>query len=169
MYLNDDSVVVILAWLMGSLAGNDWSVVFATTLSSLLGFAILWSMSRPMDVFLLGDVTSESLGLDLFRFRILLVVGSSIATAAAVASAGIIGFVGLIAPHVARRLVGPRHLWLLPMSACVGAAIMMVADVAARTVVAPAELPVGILTAILGCPFFLFLLKSSKETQDGAA
>lgn len=169
MYLNDDSVVVILAWLMGSLAGNDWSVVFATTMSSLVGFAILWSMSRPMDVFLLGDVTSESLGLDLFRFRILLVVGSSISTAAAVASAGIIGFVGLIAPHVARRLVGPRHLWLLPMSACVGAAIMMVADVAARTVVAPAELPVGILTAILGCPFFLFLLKSRKDTQGGAA
>ena len=169
MYLNDDSVVVILAWLMGSLAGNDWSVVFATTVSSLVGFAILWSMSRPMDVFLLGDITSESLGLDLFRFRILLVVGSSIATAAAVASAGIIGFVGLIAPHVARRLVGPRHLWLLPMSACIGAAIMMVADVAARTVVAPAELPVGILTAILGCPFFLFLLKSRKETQDGTA
>ncbi len=169
MYLNDDSVVVILAWLMGSLAGNDWSIVMATTASSLFGFAILWSMSRPMDVFLLGDVTSESLGLDLFRFRILLVVGSSIATAAAVASAGIIGFVGLIAPHVARRLVGPRHLWLLPMSACVGAAIMMVADVVARTVVAPAELPVGILTAILGCPFFLFLLKSRKATQDGAA
>ena len=169
MYLNDDSVVVILAWLMGSLAGNDWSVVMATTASSLVGFAILWSMSRPMDVFLLGDVTSESLGLDLFRFRILLVVGSSIATAAAVASAGIIGFVGLIAPHVARRLVGPRHLWLVPMSACVGAAVMMVADVAARTVVAPAELPVGILTALLGCPFFLFLLKSRKEVQDGAA
>ena len=169
MYWNDDSVVVILAWLMGSLAGNDWSVVLATSLSSFLGFLILWSMSRPMDVFLLGDVTSESLGLDLFRFRLLLVTGSSIATAAAVASAGIIGFVGLIAPHIARRMVGPRHARLLPMSACVGAAIMMVADVAARTIVAPAELPVGILTALLGSPFFLFLLKSRDESRDGTA
>ena len=168
MYMNDDSVVVILAWLMGSLAGNDWSVVLATAVSSLVGFSILWSMSRPMDVFLLGDVTSQSLGLDLFRFRLLLVAGSSIATAAAVASAGIIGFVGLIAPHIARRVVGPRHLQLLPMSACVGAAIMLVADVVARTVVAPAELPVGILTALLGCPFFLFLLKSRSEVHEGA-
>lgn len=169
MYLNDDSVVVILAWLMGSLAGNDWNVVCATAVASFVGFGILWSMSRPMDVFLLGDVTSQSLGLNLFQFRILLVVGSSIATAAAVASAGVIGFVGLIAPHIARRLVGPRHLWLLPMSACVGASIMMVADVVARTLVAPAELPVGILTALLGCPFFLFLLKSRGDSQAGAA
>ena len=169
MYMNDDSVVVILAWLMGSLAGNDWSVVGATAVASFVGFGILWSMSRPMDVFSLGDVTSQSLGLDLFQFRILLVVGSSIATAAAVASAGIIGFVGLIAPHIARRLVGPRHFWLLPMSACVGASIMMVADVVARTLVAPAELPVGILTALLGCPFFLFLLKSKSDSQAGVA
>ena len=169
MYMNDDSVVVILAWLMGSLAGNDWSVVAATTLSSFLGFFILWSMSRPMDVFLLGDVASESLGMDLFRFRLLIVVGSSIATAAAVACAGIIGFVGLIAPHIARRLVGPRHARLLPMSACAGAAIMMVADLVARTIVAPAELPVGILTALLGSPFFLFLLKSRGEAREGAA
>ena len=168
MYMNDDSVVVILAWLMGSLAGNDWNVVRATAVASFVGFGILWSMSRPMDVFLLGDVTSQSLGLNLFQFRILLVVGSSIATAAAVASAGVIGFVGLIAPHIARRLVGPRHLWLLPMSACVGASIMMVADVVARTLVAPAELPVGILTALLGCPFFLFLLKSRGDSQAGA-
>ena len=169
MYMNDDSVVVILAWLMGSLAGNDWSVVGATAVASFVGFGILWSMSRPMDVFSLGDVTSQSLGLDLFQFRILLVVGSSIAKAAAVASAGIIGFVGLIAPHIARRLVGPRHFWLLPMSACVGASIMMVADVVARTLVAPAELPVGILTALLGCPFFLFLLKSKSDSQAGVA
>ena len=169
MYMNDDSVVVILAWLMGSLAGNDWGVVLATAVASLVGFSILWSMSRPMDVFLLGDVTSQSLGLDLLRFRFLLVAGSSIATAAAVASAGIIGFVGLIAPHIARRLVGPRHLRLLPMSACVGASIMLIADVVARTLVAPAELPVGILTALLGCPFFLFLLKSRNEALEGAA
>ena len=167
MYMNDDSVVVILAWLMGSLAGNDWNVVGATAISSLVGFCILWSMSRPLDLFLLGDVASQSLGLDLVRFRIFLVAGSSIATAAAVSSAGVIGFVGLIAPHISRRVVGPRHLWLLPMSACVGAAIMMLADVVARTIVAPAELPVGILTALLGCPFFLFLLKSRSGVQDG--
>jgi iron complex transport system permease protein len=164
MYLNDNSVVVILAWLMGSLAGNDWNAVLAAAIASAVGFGILWSMSRPMDLFLLGDSTSQALGLDLFRFKLLLVAGSSIATAAAVASAGIIGFVGLIAPHVAKRFVGPRHVWLLPMSGCVGASIMLVADLVARTIVKPAELPVGILTALLGCPFFLFLLKTRQSS-----
>lgn len=166
MYLNDNSVVVIMAWLMGSLSANGWNMVIATGIASCFSFGVMWAMSRPMDLFLLGDATSQSLGLDLFRFRILLVVGSTIATAAAVAAAGIIGFVGLIAPHIARRLIGPRHVWLLPMSACVGAAIMLIADVVARTIVAPAELPVGILTALLGCPFFLFLLLSGKESHE---
>ncbi len=166
MYLNDNSMVVIMAWLMGSLAANGWTVVLATTIGSSISYGILWAMSRPMDLFLLGDATSQSLGLDLFRFRLLLVVASTIATASAVAAAGIIGFVGLIAPHIARRLIGPRHVWLVPMSACVGAAIMLVADVVARTIVAPAEMPVGILTALLGCPFFLFLLLTRNDTHE---
>ncbi len=169
MYLNDNNVVVIMAWLMGSLAANGWPIVLVTAIASSISFGVLWAMSRPMDLFLLGDATSHSLGLDLFRFRLLLVVGSTIATASAVAAAGIIGFVGLIAPHIARRLVGPRHVWLLPMSACVGAAIMMVADVVARTIVAPAEMPVGILTALLGCPFFLFLLLTRNDAQEAAS
>lgn len=168
MYMHDEKVVVILAWLMGSLTGNDWRGVLTTSIGALIGFAILLSLSRPLDVFLLGDLTSQSLGLDLIRFRVLVVTGSSIATAAAVAAAGIIGFVGLIAPHIARALVGPRHAWLIPMSGCVGAAILLLADGLARTVVAPAELPVGIVTAILGCPFFLFVLKS-RSTLGGTA
>ena len=169
MYLNDKSVVVIMAWLMGSMAGNGWSTVVATAIASSISFAILLTLSRPMDLFLLGDATSQSLGLDLMRFRLVLVLGSTIATASAVASAGIIGFVGLIAPHIARRMIGPRHMWLLPMSACVGAAIMMSADAVARMVVAPAELPVGILTALLGCPFFLFLLLSRNDAREVAS
>lgn len=169
MYMHDEKVVVILAWLMGSLTGNDWETVATTMVGAIVGFGILWSLSRPLDVFLLGDLTSQSLGLDLARFRILVVTGSSIATAAAVAAAGIIGFVGLIAPHVARALVGPRHAWLIPMSACVGATILLLADGFARTIVAPAELPVGIVTAILGCPFFLFVLKSRSSIGGTAS
>ena len=160
MYLNDEKVVVILAWLMGSLADNNWNVVAMTGMSASIGFITLLALSRAVDAFSLGDSTSQSLGLNLNQFRFLMVAGSSIATAAAVAAAGIIGFVGLIAPHIARTLVGPRHAYLMPMSACVGAIILLVADGVARTVVAPAELPVGIVTAILGCPFFLFVLKS---------
>jgi len=166
MFLNDEKIVVILSWLMGSLAGNDWQVVRATTVSSLLGISLLWVMSRPMDANLLGERAAQSLGLDLLKFRALVVAGASIATAAAVSAAGIIGFVGLIAPHVARYLVGPRHVWLVPTSGCIGAFILLVSDAIARTIVSPSELPVGIVTALLGCPFFLLLLKS-RNTLGG--
>jgi iron complex transport system permease protein len=160
MFLNDEKIVVILSWLMGSLAGNSWQVVQATAISSLIGVGLLWAMARPLDANLLGEQAAQSLGLDLVKFRILIVFSASVATAAAVSSAGIIGFVGLIAPHIGRFLVGPRHLWLIPTSSCIGATILILSDAVARTVVAPAELPVGIVTALLGCPFFLFLLKT---------
>ena len=115
-----------------------------------------------MDAFLLGDAASQSLGLSLMQFRMLMIVGASLLTASAVGASGIIGFVGLIAPQIARLLIGAKHCWLIPMSSCVGAIILVVGDAIARTVVAPAELPVGIVTAMLGCPFFLSLLLSSK-------
>lgn len=169
MFLNDEKIVVILSWLMGSLAGNNWQVVQATAISAFVGVGLLWAMSRPLDANLLGEQAAQSLGLDLFKFRILIVFAASVATAAAVSSAGIIGFVGLIAPHIGRSLVGPRHLWLIPTSSCIGATILIVSDTVARTVVAPAELPVGIVTALLGCPFFLFLLRSRGSIGGGKA
>ena len=137
---------------------NNWQSVATTAVLFLIGLVLLWSMSRPLDAYLLGDIASQSLGLHLVGFRVLLVVGASIATASAVSAAGIIGFIGLIAPHIARWTVGPRHAWLIPMSACAGATILIVADAIARTIVAPTELPVGTITALLGCPFFLGLL-----------
>ena len=160
MFLNDQKAIVILSWLMGSLAGSDWQTVLVASLSSCLGVGILWSRSRQLDAFLLGDAASQSLGLDPLRFRCWVITGASVATASAVSSAGIIGFVGLIAPQIARLMVGPRHALLLPMSACAGAITMLVADAVARTIVAPTELPIGIVTALLGCPFFVALLLS---------
>ncbi len=164
MFLHDEKIVVIFAWLMGSLAGNDWHSVLATGVAATVGTGLLWAMSRPLDANLLGDAAAQSLGLDLVRFRVLVVVGASVATAGAVAAAGIVGFVGLIAPHIARRLVGPRHGLLVPMSATVGAMLLLISDNIGRTVVAPSELPVGIVTALVGCPFFLFLLKKGQAT-----
>ena len=163
MFLNDQKAMVILSWLMVSLAGSDWQSVIAACLSSFLGVGILWSRSRQFDAFLLGDVASQSLGLDPMRFRCWVILGASVATASAVSSAGIIGFVGLIAPQIARLMVGPRHSLLLPMSACAGAITMLVADAVARTIVAPTELPVGIVTALLGCPFFVALLLNRSK------
>lgn len=165
MFWNEEKVIVIFAWLMGSLSSNDWPSIASTSLIAFIGLVVIWSLSRPLDAYLLGDVASESLGLNLVWFRVLLVTGASIATGAAVSSAGIIGFVGLIAPHMARWTVGPKHLWLIPMSACLGAMILIAADSIARTIVAPVELPVGSITALLGCPFFLGLLLFRSRTS----
>jgi len=171
MFWNEEKVIVIFAWLMGSLASNDWQSITSTSLIALVGLVMIWSLSRPLDAYLLGDIASQSLGLNLVLFRSLLVAGASIATGAAVSSAGIIGFVGLIAPHMARWTVGPKHVWLIPMSACYGAMILIAADAIARTIVSPTELPVGSITALLGCPFFLglLLLRSRTNTVLGGA
>jgi iron complex transport system permease protein len=158
MFLNDQKAIVILSWLMGSIAGSGWDSLLVSGGVATLGIAIVWSQSRAMDAYLLGDVTSQSLGLDLFRFRVWIILGASFATAAAVSMAGIVGFIGLIAPQIGRLLVGPRHGALIPMSFCLGAGIMLLADAISRTIVAPSELPVGVVTAMLGCPFFLALL-----------
>jgi iron complex transport system permease protein len=158
MYANDEKAVVIISWLMGSLADSRWESTVPTGVLAVVGIAIVWLLARPLDAFSLGDVASRSLGIHLTRFRLALIAGASLATAAAVAGAGIIGFVGLVAPHIARRVCGERHAVLVPVSAVFGAALMLVADAVARTVLAPAELPIGVVTSMLGCPFFLSLL-----------
>jgi len=158
MFLCDQRAVVILTWLMGSLASSHWGNAAMVATLGCIGMLIVLLSSRALDAYSLGDTVSESLGLNLARFRWIVVAAASLCTAAAVAASGIVGFVGLIGPHIARNLVGPRHADLVPMSVCVGAMLMLVADTISRTVIAPAELPVGIITALLGCPFFLWLL-----------
>lgn len=163
MFINDEKLVAIFGWLMGSLSGKSWSMVSTTAVLSAVGVAILWSLSRAIDALTFGEETAASLGLSLRRLRLLVVLASSIATAAAVAAAGVIGFVGLISPHIARSLVGARHVRVIPASALVGAILLLIADDIARTVVAPAELPVGVVTALLGGPFFLLILKTRQH------
>lgn len=163
MFMNDEQLVAIFGWLMGSLSGKNWAVVWTTAWLAGVGLVALWALSRALDALTFGEETAASLGLSLQGLRLLVVVAASIATAAAVAAAGVIGFVGLIAPHIARSLVGARHVRVIPASALVGAILLLIADDLARTVVAPAELPVGVVTALLGGPFFLFLLKTRQQ------
>lgn len=158
MFLCDQRAVVILTWLMGSLASSHWGNARLVAGLGGVGMIVVLLSARALDAYSLGDTVSESLGLNLSRFRWIVVAAASVCTAAAVAASGIVGFVGLIGPHIARGLVGPRHVDLIPMSVCVGAMLMLVADTISRTIIAPAELPVGIVTALLGCPFFLWLL-----------
>jgi iron complex transport system permease protein len=163
MIFNDQRAVAVLAWIMGSLANCHWGTVAVTAAIAIP--VLVWTMllARPLDAFSLGDTSASSIGLHISRFRIGVVIAASLATAAAVSAAGIVGFVGLVAPHIARRLGGQKHANSIPLSICIGASVMMLADLVSRTVIAPAEMPVGIVTAIVGCPFFLWLLLTNNR------
>jgi iron complex transport system permease protein len=142
---------------MGHLQASTWGEVGATLPVALLAFAMLAAYARDLNVLLLGEADARSLGIEVERTKRILLGIASVITAGAVAVAGVIGFVGLIVPHVMRLLVGPDHRILLPTSALAGAVFLVLADTAART--GPAELPVGIVTAALGAPFFIYLLR----------
>lgn len=163
LILSDEVLHEIFAWLMGGFSGRSWSHLAQSSVAALLGIAIIWPMSRALDALSAGESSAEALGLDLRRARLLIVIGASLSTAAAVAASGIIGFVGLIAPHLARRLVGASHAAVIPASMLIGSLLLLFADDLARTIAAPLELPVGVFTALLGGPFFLFLLRKGSQ------
>lgn len=165
LYLhNRDAIATIVTWMMGSFADSNWNQVGFMALATALSLAWIWGASRKLDAYSLGDTTAQSLGLSLKFFQIQILVAASIVTAFSVASAGIIGFVGLIAPQLARFVVGTKHSMLVPLSAILGALLLVLADAIARVAIAPVELPVGIITALLGGPFFLFLLLRSSNS-----
>ena len=163
MFLHEEKLMTIFGWLMGSLSGRGWATLWSTAPLILIGSSLLWLRSRALDALTFGEESAASLGLNLSRLRRTIVLSASLITAASVAGGGIIGFVGLIAPHMARSLVGARHAMVIPMSGVLGALLLLLADDFARTIVAPAELPVGVVTALLGSPFFLFLLKTRQR------
>jgi len=168
MFLHDEKLVTIFGWLMGSFSGRGWATLRSAAPLILAAIGMLWLTARSLDALTFGEESATSLGLRLTRVRGTVVVAASLATAAAVAAAGVIGFIGLIAPHIARRFVGAQHALVIPASALTGALLLVLADDVARSVAAPSELPVGIITALLGCPFFLFLLvKRRREFGTG--
>jgi iron complex transport system permease protein len=167
MMIRDSTLHEVFTWTMGGLSGRSWPHLLNSGPYLLLGLGALWFMARPLDALALGDETAESLGLPLAQARGALVAAASLTTAAAVAAGGIIGFVGLIAPHAARLLFGAAHHRLIPASALVGALLLVLADDLARTILAPIELPVGIVTSLLGGTFFLYLLKTRQQELRG--
>jgi iron complex transport system permease protein len=153
-----DSYREILSWLLGSVAGARWpAVAIAVGALVVVGIPIL-AKSRTLDAFSFGDTSAASLGVDVVRTRWILLVATALLTGAMVSVSGAIGFVGLIVPHAVRLVVGSRHRLLLPLSALVGALFLLWADTLARTLFDPRELPVGIVTAIVGAPVFALLL-----------
>ena len=152
----------ILFWLAGGLDSRAWEHVGIALPPILLGIAIATIMARDLNLLMLGDDEARSLGVSVVKVRLLLLATASMVTGIAVAVSGTIAFVGLVTPHVLRLILGPDNRVLIPMSALGGAVFVVLADTVARTVIQPAELRVGILTAFVGAPFFIMLLIQNK-------
>ena len=158
-----DSYRQILGWLLGSLAGARWPAVAIAVAGIIIAGIPILLRSRVLDAFAFGDVTAASLGVNVSATRWGLLAASALLTGAMVSVSGAIGFVGLILPHAVRLIVGSAHRVLLPMVAIVGAIFLIWADTAARTLFDPRELPVGIVTAIIGAPIFAVLLARRRS------
>ena len=155
-----DNLETAVYWLMGHLHDSTWGRVRLALPVVLIFFVVLLAYARDLNVLLLGEEDAHTLGIEVERTKRVLLATSSVVTAAAVAVSGVIGFVGLIVPHMMRLLVGPDHRILLPTSALAGAVFLVATDPVARS--GPAEIPVGIVTAALGAPFFLYLLRKRE-------
>ena len=158
----DAQLRAITFWRLGSLGGATWQTLALMTPFVLLACVILPRLARGLNLLALGESEARHLGLEVDHLRRVTLVCCALSVGAAVAFAGLIGFVGLVVPHVMRLLVGPDHRRLMPVSVLGGAALLVASDTLARTLVAPAELPIGVLTAFLGAPFFLWLVLRSR-------
>jgi len=152
-----------LVWLLGGSNQSGWAPVLAMLPYALIGMGFLLAMGHPLNVMQFGDEQASQLGIRVTRVRWLTIIAATLTTAAAVAFAGIIGFVGLIVPHIIRLVWGGDYRKLIPLSLLGGASLLLLTDAAARSAFAPQEIPVGIITALLGAPFFLWILRRSKS------
>ncbi|MFC4585004.1 FecCD family ABC transporter permease [Sphaerisporangium corydalis] len=154
----------IYSWILGGIDG-DWSKVWLIAPYAVVSAVVLLAHGRLLDVLSVGDDEATSLGVNAVRVRFVVLCAASLATASAVAVSGLIGFVGIVVPHVVRRLAGVSYRVVLPLSLVAGASFMVLADLVARTVLAPAELPIGVVTAFIGAPFFVGLLRATRAVD----
>lgn len=158
---NEKKLSAVLFWMTGSFAGAAWEDVLPVTVSLVVCIAVLLLIHRALDALLLGEEMAVTVGVDVAKLKILIIVLSALVTGIMVSVSGTIGFVGLIVPHISRSLVGTVHRRLIPFAALLGGIFMIWADAVARVAAAPSELPIGVVTAFIGAPFFLVLLRRS--------
>ncbi|MDR0629229.1 MAG: iron ABC transporter permease [Treponema sp.] len=158
LVLKDQALHQVYYWLLGSLNGASWTELPAILPVMCIGCLMVFVSHGPLDLLLQGEEVAESLGTDVRKARFFIVFGASLAAAAAVSAAGIIGFVGLIAPHAIRMITGPTHKKLLPVTALGGGLLVLLADILARNLGGSVEIPIGIITSLGGAPFFIYLL-----------
>jgi iron complex transport system permease protein len=169
MTFSGEEIRAIYFWLLGGLGARGWQSLGVATPFVVAGVVVATASARDLNLTALGEERAAQLGLDVERFKRLMLATGALLTAAAVSVAGLIGFVGLMTPHMLRVVIGSDHRRLIPASIVGGAAFMVLADLAARTAVSPEEIPVGAVTALLGGPFFLYLLRRERKAARGRA
>ena len=147
----------LIYWQMGSFSSRGWSPVYILTPIVIVGALLIFHYNRELDMMTFGEEQAKTMGVDIKRVKWILLIAGAALTGCAIAFVGVIGFVDLVAPHIVRRLFGSSHKRVIPMSMLFGGSFMVIADLAARTVVSPSELPVGAVTAIIGAPFFAYI------------
>ncbi|MFJ7669572.1 FecCD family ABC transporter permease [Lysinibacillus sp. NPDC097195] len=162
MSKEEGGIKAVMYWMLGSLAGAKWSNILIPVIIFLIVFVLLWLHYRHLNLLLLGEEAAVTLGVNLQQFRIQLILLVSLLTGVLVAVSGAIGFVGLIIPHIVRLLVGSNYKYVIPISALLGAVFLVWADAIARVLIAPEEMPIGIITAFCGGPFFIWLLRRNN-------
>ena len=157
-----DKTKMALYWMVGSLSGATWSRVKYVFIVSVVMMAVILLFARELDILLLGDDVAETLGADTRRIKLLIILASTVLTGVVVSVSGVIGFAGLVVPHVMRGFVGSGHKQLIPMSILGGGLFAMLADLISRIIIAPEELPIGVIAAFFGAPFFLYLIRKGS-------
>ena len=152
-------------WMVGSLSGASWEKVKYVAAAFLITVCIILLFTRELDMLLLGDGTAENLGVNVTRIKMVVIIMAAVLTGIVVSVSGVIGFIGLVVPHIARRMVGSRHTIVLPFVIVLGGLFTVLADFLSRVIVAPEELPIGIIAALSGAPFFLYLIRQGKEEE----
>ncbi|WP_078596129.1 FecCD family ABC transporter permease [Evansella clarkii] len=162
-----DSMTQIIYWLYGSVGMRGWSHVQLIIPFMIIGTVILLKHYRELNALALGEDSAENIGVNVTRGKTWILIGASLLTGSAVAVSGAIGFVGLVIPHLVRLVTGPNHMHVLPLSMFTGGAFLILADLLARTIIAPKELPIGVITALIGAPVFAFLLIRERLGRRG--
>lgn len=165
LILKDKEIYKVYLWTQGSFNAKGWNILFMVLFPSLLSFFLMFLTTKKLDLLSFGEKSAETLGLNLQGTKLLCLTSASLASASSVCAGGTIGFIGLIAPHTMRILFGSRHKKLLPLSMLFGSSLVLFSDILARKIAPPMEVPIGIITAFIGVPFFLFLLRRGR--QDG--
>jgi iron complex transport system permease protein len=166
MLRSDYQAAALLYWTFGSFGMSDWNYIYMVLPFIIVGLGVIYYFARDLNIIALGEEQAHHLGVDTPKLKKILLACVSLITAAAVSISGIIGFIGLIIPHIVRNLVSPDHRILIPTAALAGAIVLILCDTLARTIISPGEAPVGLITALLGCPFFIYLLRKRKAWSN---